>query len=214
MDRSRFADRREAGEQLTVALQAWSGCGANSSVIALPRGGVVVGAAVAQGLSLPLRTWAVRKLADPREPEVAIGAIAPGGVALWNESAGGMEQLTPHVREQLLAAQEQELRRRRRLYGDPAAEELRGRHLIVVDDGIATGWTARAALLSLRQLNPASLVLAAPVCERTLKPELETLVEQLVVLRWVHRLQAVGQWYGHFEPVEDEQVLALLAGRV
>lgn len=213
MDRSRFADRREAGEQLTVALQAWSGCGANSSVIALPRGsggGSGGGAGPAAAAAHLGRTQA-------RRSQGARGGHrcdCPRGVALWNESAGGMEQLTPQVRKQVLAGQEQELRRRRRLYGDPAPEELSGRHLIVVDDGIATGWTARAALLSLRQLNPASLVLAAPVCERTLRPELETLVEQLVVLRWVHRLQAVGQWYDHFEPVEDEQVLALLAGRV
>lgn len=171
----------------------------------------MVAAAVAQALHLPLHPWAVRKLSHPRSPEVAIGAIAAGGVTLWDGSAVSYGQLPPSGRQQLLAGEERELRRRQQFYGDPPSSELTGRHLIVVDDGIATGWTARAALQSLRQLQPAALVLAVPVCDTTLQRLLEGLVEELVVLCWAHRLLAVGQWYEHFDQVDDGQVLDLLA---
>jgi putative phosphoribosyl transferase len=170
---------------------------------------VAVAAEVAAGLGLPLATWAVRKLAHPSAPECAIGAIAPG-VLLWDEPY--LEQLgvTEITRRRLVAEQEEELLRRRRLYGDPPASALAGRHLIVVDDGVATGLTVRAALQSLRQVEPASLILAVPVADVRLVPVLERLTDQLVVLRSVRGLEAVGSWYERFDQVHDAEVLALL----
>ena len=154
-------DRWEAGEALAAAMQRWRG-DPSAVVIGLPRGGVVVAAALAEALQLPLASWAVRKLAHPQAPEVAVGAIAPGGVLLWDEPYLRQLHLDPQLRRELVATQDRELHRRQRLYGDPPASSLRGRTLLVVDDGIATGLTVRAALQSLRQTQPARLVLAIP----------------------------------------------------
>lgn len=180
-------------------------------MLGLPRGGVAVAAAVADQLQLPLATWAVRKLTHPLAPEYAIGALAPLGVVLWDQAAVQHFNLSPGQQKPLLDAQLQELERRRQLYGDPAAGSLRGRHLLVIDDGIATGFTVRAALESLRRTDPASLVLAVPVVDRRVVPLLEPLADELVVLAAVEQLHAVGEWFEHFEQLSDQQVLALLA---
>lgn len=205
-----WRDRRQAGAQLALALQAWLG-DPQTVVIGLPRGGVVVGAAVADALQLPLASWAVRKLAQPAAPEVAVGAIAPGGVLLWDEPYLRQLHLDPLLRRRLVAEQDQELRRRQRLYGDPPAATLRGRHLLVVDDGVATGLTVRAALQSLRQVRPSRLTLAVPVVDQCLMGWLGSLVDELVTLAAVPSIEAVGLWYERFEPVADGEVLALLA---
>jgi putative phosphoribosyl transferase len=205
-----WRDRRQAGAQLALALQAWLG-DPQTVVIGLPRGGVVVAAAVADALQLPLASWAVRKLAQPTAPEVAVGAIAPGGVLLWDEPYLRQLHLDPLLRRRLVAEQDQELRRRQRLYGDPPASALRGRHLLVVDDGVATGLTVRAALQSLRQVRPSRLTLAVPVVDQCLLGWLRSLVDELVMLAAVPSIEAVGLWYERFEPVADAEVLALLA---
>ena len=142
-------------------------------------------------------------------PEVAIGALAPGGVVLWGEDAGTVSE--PR-RDWLLRVQRAELLRRQRLYGDPDPGSLAGLHLVVVDDGIATGLTARAALISLRRLGPASLSLAVPVVDHRVLEDLEPLADQLVVLAVVPHLEAVGVWFERFEQLEDATVLQLLAG--
>jgi len=205
-----WRDRHQAGAELAHALQAWHG-DPQAVVIGLPRGGVVVAAAVAQALELPLASWAVRKLAQPTAPEVAVGAIAPGGVLLWDEPYLRQLHLDPLLRRRLVAEQDQELRRRQRLYGDPPAGSLRDRHLLVVDDGVATGLTVRAALLSLRQVRPARLALAVPVVDERLMGWLRSLVDELVVLTPVPSLEAVGLWYERFEAVADAEVIELLA---
>ena len=205
-----WRDRWEAGEALAAAMQRWRG-DPSAVVIGLPRGGVVVAAAVAEALQLPLASWAVRKLAHPQAPEVAVGAIAPGGVLLWDEPYLRQLHLDPQLRRELVATQDRELHRRQRLYGDPPAASLRGRTLLVVDDGIATGLTMRAALQSLRQTQPARLGLAVPVLDERLLDRLSPLVDELVALAAVHSLQAVGFWYERFEPVEDHEVIRLLA---
>ncbi len=206
----RFASRAQAGQRLALALRPWQDRGETTTVVALPRGGVSVGAEVARSLRLPLRTWAVRKLAEPSRPELALGAVAPGGVRLWDQPPPAGPAVATR-RRQLVIEQERELGRRQRLYGDPDPVELRGRELIVVDDGIATGCTVRAALQSLRQQQPSRLILAVPVCDAGLIPELLPLVDELVVLHRVRRLRSVGEWYAQFEQVDDGQVLALLA---
>lgn len=167
-------------------------------------------AAMASCLELPLASWSVRKVADPLWPELAIGAVAGGDVVVWRNGEGAIRRATNATMHGWLRAQQQALRRRQQLFGDPTAEQLRGRHLIVVDDGIATGMTVKAALLSLRHLEPASLALAVPVVDRDVAAELSLLVDRFVALAVVDDLQAVGLWYEHFEQLQDEQVLALL----
>ena len=179
-------------------------------LIGLPRGGVAVAAAMADRLALPLATWAVRKIADPAWPEVAIGAVAPAGVVIWGAGAEATG-LSEQQRDQLVRQQQAELVRRQSRYGDPDPSSLAGLHLVVVDDGIATGLTARAALLSLRRLAPASLGLAVPVVDQRLVPELEALVERLESLAVVPHLEAVGPWYERFEQLDDHAVIQLLA---
>lgn len=205
-------DRRAAGGQLAARFHDLLGRAGDCTLLALPRGGVAVAAEMARQLNLPLACWAVRKLAHPASPEFAIGAVAPGGVVLWDQPGAGVPPLSALERDQLLEAQRLELERRRRLFGDPDPAALADRHLVVVDDGIATGMTARAALVSLRQMRPASLALAVPVLDRRVLPELEALVERLEALVVVDCLRAVGEWYTNFEQLNDSDVLALLRG--
>lgn len=202
-------DRAEAGHALAQRLIAWREH-PTALVLGLPRGGVVVAAEVARALELPLASWAVRKLAHPRAPELALGAIAPGGVLIWDEAMAGIQGLDATLRQRIVAEQERELERRRRLYGDPDPAVLRDRPLLVVDDGVATGLTVRAALQSLGQTGPSRLVLAVPVIDRGIAARLRQELDQLVALAEVDDLWAVGAWYERFAPVEDSEVLALI----
>jgi putative phosphoribosyl transferase len=209
LSRPLWHDRQQAGHALG---RQFAGCGPipeRALLLGLPRGGVVVAAAMAAELQRPFRTWSVRKIADPSWPELAIGAIAGEDVSVWREGAMGPEQQRARrcgwLQQELL-----ELRRRQRLYGDPQPQELRGRPLIVVDDGIATGMTVLVALEALRQVQPESLSLAVPVLDRQLLHRLTPLLDHLEALAVVEDLRAVGEWYEHFEPVPDAEVLRLL----
>ena len=204
-----WPDRAAAGRALAQRLTAWRHR-PDALVLGLPRGGVVVAAEVARALGLSLASWAVRKLAHPRAPELALGAVAPGGVLIWDEAIAASQGLTPALRQRIVAEQSRELERRQRLYGDPEPAALRDRPLLVVDDGVATGLTVRAALQSLRQVRPSCLVLAVPVIDRNVASQLRRDLDQLVALAEVDDLWAVGAWYERFAPVEDEQVLELL----
>jgi len=206
-----WPDRWSAGLALAERLLDREAKGCTTSLVALPRGGVPLAAALAESLHLPLVTWAVRKIAEPWAPEVAVGAIARG-VVLWaDEPPGARPRSHTVLRRDLEREQRLELERPRERFGDPPDAALAGRHLIVVDDGIATGLTARAALQSLRLIAPASLNLAVPVADRRLLPGLGRLVERLEVLHAVPELRSVGEWYERFEPLDDAEVLRLLA---
>lgn len=200
-------DRVAAGQQLADQLQRWLN-DPKAIALGLPRGGVVVAAEVAQRLHIPLGSWSVRKLAHPSNPELALGAIAPGDIELWEEPYA---LLNAQWRQLVLTKERQELQRRQQLYGDPSLESLRQHHLLVIDDGVATGLTVRAALQSLRLARPKQLVLAVPVIDRQIAQQLRSLVSALVALKEVDDLWAVGCWYERFEPVNDQQVLELLA---
>ncbi|QPN60546.1 phosphoribosyltransferase [Synechococcus sp. CBW1002] len=228
-------DRRQAGLALAERFGLASPCQPASLLLALPRGGVPVAAAMADRLQLPLRTWSVRKVADPADPEVAIGAVAAGpvaasgmagrgmtgrgmtgggmaaaGVVVWRDGVEASGQAAAARQLGWLQEQERELARRQRLFGDPEPGALRGRHLIVVDDGIATGMTVQAALRSLRQLQPASLTLAVPVVDRAVAIDLKRQLDRFEALAVVDDLLAVGLWFERFEQLTDPQVLELL----
>jgi putative phosphoribosyl transferase len=201
-------DRHQAGVALADEL---GDLRPGTVLLALPRGGVAVAAAMAAQLALPLATWCVRKVANPANPELAIGAVAPGGVTVWRNGGEASSHEAAARRGGWLQVQCQELERRRQLFGDPDPASLRGRPLVVVDDGVATGMTLRAALISLRPLGPASLQLAVPVADRQVLSTLAPLVERCTVLAAVSQLEAVGSWYRRFEQLCDAEVLALLA---
>lgn len=205
-----WANREAAGYELAALLTAWADRGRSTSVIGLPRGGVAVAAAVAERLHLPLGSWAVRKLASAAAPEYALGALAAGGVVVWNPTALASGQLSPVVQHQLIEAAAPEVTRRQQCFGQGDGQSLRGRQLLVVDDGIATGMTVRAALQALRRCQPAELVLAVPVLDRELVADLRPLVDALISVVAVENLRAVGNFYADFNQLSDNDVTALL----
>lgn len=206
-----WRNRHQAGLALAKRLQLRLPRAPDRLILALPRGGVPVAVAMAQRLHCPVATWSVRKVADPQCPELAIGAIAHGGITVWRNGYEALQRESLARNQGWLQAQERELLRRQHLFGDPSPERLRGRPLIVVDDGIATGMTVKAALLSLGQVHARSLTLAVPVIDRRLVSVLASLVDHLVALAIVEQLEAVGMWYETFNQLSDGEVLELLA---
>ncbi|RBY82300.1 phosphoribosyltransferase [Blastococcus sp. TF02A-26] len=210
----RFADRAEAGRALAEAVTGR--VGADAVVLGLPRGGVVVAAPVAAALGAPLDVLAVRKLGLPGRPELAMGALAAvGGVVETVRSpevlsaAGVDEAAFAAVRERELA----ELRRRTEAYRTGRAPlPVAGRIVVLVDDGVATGATVRAALAALRARAPARVVLAVPVASPRALAELAPAVDDLVCLTVPRAFRAVGQAYTDFRPTSDDAVRAALAG--
>ncbi|HLK34868.1 MAG TPA: phosphoribosyltransferase [Terriglobales bacterium] len=205
-----FRDRKEAGERLGRALSDYAGR-ENLLVLALPRGGVPVGYEVALALAAPLDIFVVRKLGAPGNPELAIGAVAPGGVCiLQQEIIDGLEISAETVAA--IAAREEQVRRQSEdLYRrNLPPQTIEGSTVIVVDDGIATGATMKAAVPALRSLWAEKIVIAVPVAPRSTCRELEVLADQVVCLATPEIFFTVGQWYVNFEQVSDEQMAALL----
>jgi putative phosphoribosyl transferase len=206
----RFVDRDAAGQALAARLIN-EGSGPEPPVLALPRGGVPVAFVVAQALGAPLDLLLVRKLGTPGHEELAMGAIAEGGVRVLNDEVVYSLNIPPELITSVAAREERELARRARVYrGERAAPELRGRTVILVDDGLATGTTMRAAIAAARARGPARLIVAVPVAARDIAAELRTEVDQLVALETVDELGAIGLWYLDFAQTSDEEVCALL----
>ena len=202
-------DRADAGRRLAARLAGYRD--ETPIVLALPRGGVPVGAEVSRALGAPLDIFIARKLGAPEQPELGIGAVAQGGLLVLNERIVRALKLSEgHIRR----AAEEELRevgrRLRLLRGDRPEPEVRGRTVILVDDGLATGATARAAILALRERGPGRLVLAVPVCPPRTADLLLREVDDLVVLETPADFYAVGSYYEDFEQVSDEEVVRLL----
>ncbi|MBJ6765003.1 phosphoribosyltransferase [Myxococcaceae bacterium JPH2] len=204
-----FQDRHEAGQLLARRLGAFAD--ADTVVLALPRGGVVVGYEVATALGLPLDVLGVRKLGVPWQPELAMGAISEGGSVYLNREVLQMNDVQPDEARAVLESEKRELERRVQRYRDGRSlPQVRGRTVLLVDDGLATGSTARAAILALSRLGPRVLVLAAPVASAETAAALRAEVDAVVSVREPTNLWAIGAWYNDFRPVSDGEVTLLL----
>ncbi|MGW4304038.1 phosphoribosyltransferase [Streptomyces sp. NPDC004646] len=209
----RFPDRRHAGQELGVRLMEWAADGdlVEPVVLALPRGGVPVASEVARALGAPLDILVVRKIGVPGRPETGIGAIVGDDPPLFDRRALAVlglneEKLAPDV-----ARERTELHRREHLYrGDRPTPDLTARTVILVDDGLATGATARAALHHLRTRSPGRLILAVPVGAPGAVHDLRPVADDIICLYQPTDFQAVGQWYDDFDQTSDEEVLRAL----
>jgi putative phosphoribosyl transferase len=207
----RFSNRSDAGRRLAGQLAPFDNQ-PDVRVLALPRGGVPVAFEIAQRLRVPLDVWVVRKLGAPEIPELAIGAIAPGGIELLSPDIIRRLQILPQAVEAIAARERAELERRERAYrGDSPPVDVTGKTAILVDDGLATGSTMRAAIASLRQRDPARIVVAVPVAALQVCAQLQREGAQVVCLSAPIDLDAVGQWYDDFTQTSDEEVCGLLA---
>ncbi len=212
MNAMSYRDRRHAGQVLAAALRKLRG--RDPIVLALPRGGVPVGFEVARALSCPLDIVSVRKLGAPHQPELAVGAVVDTDPPQTVGNPEVMEALALDQAwlDQAAKTQEKELLRRRRLYvGDRPRPGLAQRQVILVDDGIATGASIRAALKGLRQARPAELVLAVPVAPPEVLEDLTALCDRIVCPRRPENFGAVGYYYQDFAQTQDEEVVRLLA---
>jgi putative phosphoribosyl transferase len=204
-----YLDRRDAGRQLAVELMPYAE--EQPVIVALPRGGVPIGAEVARALHAPLEILAVRKLGAPGNPELGVGAVSEDGTGVLDARSADMLGMTQAMLDATLARESQELRRRVGRYRDRRpAISIRGRTAIVVDDGLATGLTDLAAVRTLRKRGARHIVVAVPVASSESVSMLAAEADRVVCLRVPQRLFGVGMWYRDFTPVSDEDVLALL----
>lgn len=206
-----FRDRSEAGQVLAQELRAYAGR-EDVIVLALPRGGVPVAFEVARALQAPLDVFVVRKLGVPGHEELAMGAIASGGVLVLEPTVIEDLAIPPDVVADVAAREEQErLRREREYRGDRPEPDVRGRTVILVDDGLATGSTMRAAVAALRKLQPARIVVAVPVAAPSACADLAPEVDDIVCARTPEPFRSVGSWYLEFSQTTDDEVRELLA---
>jgi putative phosphoribosyl transferase len=204
-----FRDRQEAGELLAARLLRYREEG--PVVLGLPRGGVPVAFEVARALKAPLDVWVVRKVGVPWQPELGMGAVAEGGKVFVSREIIDLAGVTNAELMEVVRRESAEVARRvRRFRGERPAPELEGRTVILVDDGIATGGTVRAAIRALRRQRPRRIVLAVPVAAAEILAELRPQVDDLVCLLSPRQLFAIGGWYEDFGQVDDAEVIALL----
>jgi len=207
-----FSDRRDAGRQLARKLTDYAGSA--TVVIGLPRGGVLVAAEVADELGAPLDICVVRKVGVPGHDELAMGAVAEGGFRVVDQSIVRWEEVPEEVLERRIAIKEEDVRTRTaRFRGDRPAVDLHGKTVIVVDDGLATGSTARVALRSVRARGAVHVVLAVPVAAADSLRSMEAEADEVVCPFPMEDFTAVGLWYDHFDQTSDEEVVRLLAER-
>lgn len=208
---ARYEDRRHAGQVLAEALNHYKGR-THLEILALPRGGVPVGYEVARALGAPLEVFIVRKLGVPGYEELAMGAIASGGAQVLSRPLILRLGIPEKAIASAIAREREELARRERVYrGERAPLQLQGKTVILVDDGLATGSTMRAAAAGLQALKPARLVVAVPVAARETCEELAGEVDEVVCAATPDPFVSVGSWYEDFTQTEDDEVHALLA---
>lgn len=208
--RSRFRDRRDAGRRLAAELRTYAQR-PDVIVLALPRGGVPVGYEVARALGVPLDVFVVRKLGVPWHDELAMGAIASGGVQVLNRDLMRVAHVSEDQLQQVIASERAELERRERLYrGDRPFPDLRDKTVILVDDGLATGASVRAAIAALRKKAPKRIVVAVPVAAAEICDAFRDVADEIICLETPESFRAVGMWYDDFTQTTDEEVHALL----
>jgi putative phosphoribosyl transferase len=206
-----FQNRTEGGRALAEKLLDYRDQ-PDVLVLALPRGGVPVAAEVAQALRLPLDVFLVRKLGAPGNEELALGAVATGGVRVLNQSIIEAFEVTQAELDSIIAAEQQELERRQRAYRDGLSPpEIRDRTVLLIDDGLATGATMYAAVLALRQQQPARIVVGVPVAAPETCAEFRDEVDEIVCAITPEPFYGVGMWYRDFEQTSDDEVRELLA---
>jgi putative phosphoribosyl transferase len=209
---NRFQDRSEAGQQLGARLRPRFGGREDILVLALPRGGVPVGYELAKELDAPLDLFLVRKLGVPGHEELALGAIAEGGIRVLNPSILDLVDVDDATIDRISAREEVELQRRAAEYrGERREPEVAGKTVILVDDGLATGATMRAAAAALHRRNPASVIVAVPVAARETCDQFADEVDEIICLLRPEPFHAVGVWYEDFDQTTDDEVRALLA---
>lgn len=214
MPPDRFRDRVDAGRRLAEALRRYAGT-PDLLVLALPRGGVPVAHEVARALQAPLDVYLVRKLGVPGHEELAMGAIAPGGVRVLNTDVIQMLGITEDQVAAVAADEERELERRDREYrGGRPAPEIHGRTVLLVDDGLATGSTMRAAAAAVRAQHPQRLVVAVPVGAPDTCEALRQEADEVVCALAPEPFQAVGLWYDDFSQTTDAEVREILGAQV
>jgi predicted phosphoribosyltransferase len=206
-----FRDRSEAGRLLAARLAPYADR-PDILVLALPRGGVPVGHEVARALHVPMDVFIVRKLGVPGHEELAMGAVATGGVRVLNDQVVAGLSIPGYVIDAVAKWEQQELERRERLYrGNRPPPDVRGKTVILVDDGLATGSTMLAAARALRQQGPSKIVVAVPVASRDTCELLKEEVDEVVCAATPEPFYAVGLWYQDFSQTSDEEVRELLA---
>lgn len=206
----KFADRKEAGKLLASVLKSWKGK-RNAIVLALPRGGVVVGAEIARSLDLPMDLMLVRKLGAPGNEELAMGALAIGEVCIWNEDILGLINPSHEQIAEIISRESKELLRRNEKYrGEKPAPDLKGRQVILVDDGMATGADMRAAVLAARKLGADYVLVAVPVSSDSAYELVSREADKVISLLIPSFFMGVGSFYEDFSQTEDEEVLALM----
>src|SRR2546428_1780968 len=209
MNAPKFRDRSEAGRALAAELRRYAGRD-DVLVFALPRGGVPVAHEVARALEAPLDVFLVRKLGVPGHEEYAMGAIDEGGAMVLSEDVIRELHIPQRAVEATVQKERAELERRARLYRSGPPPQVRGRTVILVDDGLATGSSMRAAVAALRSLDPARIVVAVPVAARETCETLRQEADEVVCARTPEPFYAVGLWYEDFEQTSDEEVGELL----
>src|SRR3954451_20020434 len=210
MEPERFRNRNKAGRLLAKKLTAYANR-PDVLVLALPRGGVPVAYEVARALGAPLDVFLVRKLGVPGHDELALGAIATGGVRLLNPDVVRGLRIPPEVIDQVAATERAELERRQQEYRDDRpTPDVRGKTVILIDDGLATGASMRAAVAALRQGQPARVVVAVPIAAPSTCEEFQDEVDEVVCARTPDPFYAVGLWYEDFSQTTDEEVRELL----
>lgn len=206
----KFHDRKEAGLILAEQLKEYSHQ-SNVIVLALPRGGVPVAYEIAKALAVPLDVFIVRKLGVPGHEELAMGAIASGGTPIFNEDIVQSLRLKQSAIDSVLQSEQKELQRREKLYrGNKPPLALEDKTIILVDDGMATGATMRAAIQALELHKPATIIVAVPVAALSTYEELSPLVNKIICPLKPRQFYAVGLWYEQFTQTSDSEVIELM----
>ncbi len=207
---ARFHDRHDAGRRLAAELREYA-ARPDVIVLALPRGGVPVGAEISEALRVPLDVFVVRKLGVPWQEELAMGAIASGGVRVLDEDMIRAARVGREDVERVSAMEQRELERREHHYrGDRPFPTLTGRTVILVDDGLATGSTMRAAVMAIRRAGPARIVVAVPVAAPETCDAFREIADEIVCAETPEPFYAVGLWYEDFTQTSDDEVFELL----